>query len=305
MTDLPLADLDAFVAVAAERSFRAAARKRGVSPSSLSEALRRLEERLGVRLLNRTTRSVTATEAGERLLERLSPAMTDIQGALDAISDVADRPTGRLRLNVPTVAAMTFLSDTVNRFLRQHPGILLEVIAEDSFIDVLAKGFDAGVRYDERLERDMIAVPIGPRRQRFVTAASPAYLAEYGRPLHPRDLLDHRCVVHRFSSGAIPQWEYERDGEVITLQPTACFICNTLALQVGAAVGGLGIVTTFEDFLRPALENGSLVPLLEDWLPPFSGPFLYYSSHRHVPPPLRAFIDFLRAEQRRTTTTHR
>jgi DNA-binding transcriptional LysR family regulator len=173
MSDLDLADLDAFAAVARARSFRSAARLRGVSASSLSEALRRLEARLNVRLLNRTTRSVTATEAGERLLERLNPALREVAAAIDAVNSFRDNPTGTLRLNVPTVAARLILPPIIGPFLAAHPGITLEVVAEDRFIDVLAAGFDAGIRYDERLEQDMIAIPIGLRAQRFVTAASP------------------------------------------------------------------------------------------------------------------------------------
>ena len=298
MNDLPLADLDAFAAVSRERSFREAARKRGVSASALSEALRRLEERLGVRLLNRTTRSVTLTEAGQRLLERLSPAMGEIAIALDDVNRFRDTLAGTLRLNVPAVAASVILPSIVNRFLAAYPGITVEVVAEDSFIDVLAAGYDAGVRYDERLQRDMIAVPIGPRRQRYVAAASPAYLAAQGTPAHPRQLLDHRCIRHRFASGAMQAWEFERAGEVITLSPPLRLAANTVALELGAAVAGLGIIMTFEEFLAPAIAAGELVPILTDWQTDFPGPFLYYASRRHMPAPLRAFVDFLKSDQR-------
>src|ERR1700722_4411622 len=183
-----LADLDAFAAVAGARSFRGAAAVRGVSASALSEALRRLEARLGVRLLNRTTRSVTPTEAGARLLERLGPALGAIPAGLDAVNDFRATPTGPLRLNVPIIVADQVLPPIVARFLKAYPGVTLEVTANDSFIDVLAAGFDAGIRYDESLERDMIRVPIGPRTQRFATGAAPAYLAANGRPTHPREV---------------------------------------------------------------------------------------------------------------------
>jgi len=298
MTDLPLADLDAFTAVARERNFRAAARKRGVSASSLSEALRRLEERLGVRLLNRTTRSVTLTEAGERLMERLSPALGEVASALDQVSSFRDSATGTLRLNVATVVARAVLPDIAADFLKTYPGITLEVSGDDSFIDVLAAGFDAGVRYGEKLEKDMIAVPIGPRTQRFITAATPAYLAANGEPRHPRDVLDHPCIRHRFASGSAPAWEFERGDEVIRISPPARITTNTLELQIAAAVAGLGIIATFEEFLAPAVARGELVPILEDWTPDFPGPYLYYASRKHMPAPLRAFIDFLKSRPR-------
>ncbi|WP_426122437.1 LysR substrate-binding domain-containing protein [Pararhizobium sp. PWRC1-1] len=298
MNDLPLADLDVFTAVARERSFRAAARLRGVSASSLSEALRRLEERLGLRLLNRTTRSVTLTEAGEQLMERLSPALGEVAAALDQVGSFRDSATGTLRLNVATVVARVVLPDLIADFLKAYPGIMLEVIADDSFIDVLAAGFDAGVRYDERLEKDMIAVPIGPRRQRFVAAASPAYLLAHGEPGHPRDILDHACIRHRFASGRVSSWEFERGDEVIRLSPQARITANTLELEIRAAIDGLGIIATFEEFLAPAIACGELVAILEDWMPDFPGPYLYYAGRKHMPPPLRAFIDFLKNRPR-------
>ncbi len=298
MTDLPLADLDAFTAVARERSFRAAARRRGVSASSLSEALRRLEQRLGVRLLNRTTRSVTLTEAGKQLMERLSPALGEVATALDQIGSFRDSATGTLRLNVATVVARAVLPEIAAGFLKAYPGINLEVSGDDSFIDVLAAGFDAGVRYDERLEKDMIAVPIGPRTQRFVVAASPAYLVAHGEPRHPRDILDHACIRHRFASGSMPSWEFERGEEVVRISPPARVIANTLELEIRAAVEGLGIIATFEEFLAPSIARGELVPLLEDWMTPFPGPYLYYASRKHMPAPLRAFVDFLKSRSR-------
>jgi DNA-binding transcriptional LysR family regulator len=294
MSDVDLADLEAFAAVARARSFRSVARLRGVSASSLSEALRRLEARLGVRLLNRTTRSVTPTEAGQRLLERLSPALSEVAAALDAVNGFRDSPTGTLRLNVPTAVARLVLPPIIGPFLAAHPGIALEVTTEDSFVDVLAAGFDAGVRYDERLEKDMIAVPIGPRVQRFMAAAAPAYLAAHGRPSHPTDLLNHACIRHRFASGVMHPWEFERDGEIVKITPTARVIANNIDLEISAAIQGLGLIATFDGFIERELKSGALVPVLEDWLQPFSGPFLYYQSRRHMPAPLRAFVDFIK-----------
>jgi DNA-binding transcriptional LysR family regulator len=298
MPDADLADLDAFVAVARAHGFRTAATLRGVSPSSLSEALRRLEARLGVRLLNRTTRSVTPTEAGERLLERLVPALDEVGAALDAVNLFRDSPAGTLRLNVATVVARVILPSLVARFLSQHPGIVLEVTADDSFIDVLAAGFDAGARYGERLERDMIAVPIGPREQRFVTAGAPAYFAAHGRPAHPRDVLDHACIRHRFASGVMPSWEFERGGEVIKVVPQGPLIATSGELEIAAAIQGLGLIRTFDGVVADAVADGRLELVLDDWSPPFPGPYLYYASRRHMPGPLRAFVDFLKRENR-------
>ena len=299
MTDLDLADLAAFVAVAQARSFRKAARLGGVSASALSEALRRLEVRLGIRLLNRTTRSVTPTEAGERLLERLRPALGEVAAALDAVNHFRDSPTGTLRLNVPHVVARTILPELAGRFLSAHPGITLEVVTDDSFIDVLAAGFDAGIRYDERLERDMIAVPIGPREQRYVTAAAPSCLAAHGVPAHPKDLLARPCIRHRFASGAPLPWEFERGGETMKISPTGPLVATNVDLEIAAAVEGLGLIHTFAEFLAPALASGALVLVLEEWSPRFPGPFVYYPSRRHMPAPLRAFVDFLKAEAAR------
>jgi DNA-binding transcriptional LysR family regulator len=299
MDDLPLGDLDAFAAIARERSFRAAARKRGVSASSLSESLRRLEERLGVRLLNRTTRSVTPTEAGQRLLERLAPALGEVASALGQLDSFRDSPSGTLRLNVPTIAARLFLPEMANRFLNLYPGITLEIVGEDTFIDVLAAGYDAGIRYDERLERDMIAVPIGPRRQRYITAAAPVYLARRGTPQHPAELIDHDCIRHRFLSGAPLPWEFDRYGETLLVTPRGPVVSNVIEMEVGAATSGLGVIRTFEELLTPAIKAGALVPILEDWVTEFSGPFLYYASRRHMPSTLRAFVDFVKAEQRK------
>ncbi len=298
MDDLPLNDLDAFTAIARERSFRAAARKRGVSASSLSDSLRRLEERVGVRLLNRTTRSVTLTEAGERLLERLTPALREVSLALQQLNTFRDSPSGTLRLNVPTIAVRLFLPDLANRFLKCYPQISLEIVGEDKFVDVLAAGYDAGIRYDERLERDMIAVPIGPRRQRYVTAAAPDYLKRRGIPRHPRDLLEHDCVRHRFLSGTTLPWEFERGDETLMITPKGPMIANVIDMQVSAAVAGLGVIHTFEEVLMPAMGSGALVPILEEWVTEFPGPFLYYASRSHMPPALRAFVDFVKSEQR-------
>jgi len=262
--------------------------------------VRRLETRLGVRLLNRTTRSVAATEAGARLFERLGPALGETLAALDVVNAFRDRPAGTLRLNVPGSAARLVLPAVVPPFLRAYPDIRLEVIVEEGFVDVLAAGCDAGIRYDERLEQDMIAEPIGPRVQRFATAASPAYLDAHGRPEHPRDLLSHACLRGQFASGAIPAWEFERDGEIVRINPAGPLLVRLGAgadLAIDAAVAGLGVVQMFEGWLAPMLGSGALEPVLPAWWQSFSGPFLYYPGRRHLPAPLRAFVDFIKSGQ--------
>jgi DNA-binding transcriptional LysR family regulator len=292
-----LADLAAFVAVARAKGFRDAARAAGASASGLSEAVRRIEKQLGVRLFHRSTRSVVLTEAGERLLERLGPALGEVDAALEGVAAFRDRPAGTLRLNVPVSAARLVLPRIVPGFLAAFPDIVLEITAEDSFVDIVAAGYDAGIRYDERLEQDMIAVPIGPRSQRFATAASTAYLDARGRPAHPRDLLGHACIRGIASSGAVPPWEFEKDGEVVKVDPSGPLrvrIGATVDLAVEAAIAGTGIVFLFEDWLRPCFDSGALEPVLEPWWERFSGPFLYYSGRRLVPAPLRAFLDYVK-----------
>ncbi|MDF2119517.1 LysR family transcriptional regulator [Roseiarcaceae bacterium H3SJ34-1] len=294
---MELNDLSAFVAVAQAGGFREGARLSGVSASRLSEAVRRLETQLGLRLLNRTTRSIAPTEAGARLLERLVPALGEVTTALDVVNAFRGRPTGTLRLNVPMTVARLVLPAIVPPFLKAYPDIRLEVIVEEGFVDVLAAGCDAGVRYEERLEQDMIAVPIGPRVQRFATAASPAYLNAHGRPQHPRDLLNHACIRGQFASGRVAIWEFERDGEVVRVDPTGPLVVRlggAADLSVSAAIGGVGIVSLFEDWLRPHFDSGELEPVLEPWWQSFSGPFLYYPGRRHLPAPLRAFVDFIK-----------
>jgi len=292
-----LGDLNAFVSVANAGGFREGARASSGSASSLSDAVRRLETQLGVRLLNRTTRSVMPTEAGERLLARLGPALREVDAALDVVNGFRDRPAGTLRLNVPVSAALLVLPKIVPPFLAAYPDIKLEVTAEDSFVDVLAAGCDAGIRYDERLEQDMIALPIGPRVQRFAAAAAPSYLQARGRPAHPRDLLAHACIRGRFNSGTMWPWEFVRDSEMVRVDPSGPLVVGPGAgmhLAVEAALAGVGIVRLFEDWLRPHLDSGALEPVLEPWWESFSGPFLYYPGRRLVPAPLRAFIDFVK-----------
>ncbi|OWV97131.1 LysR family transcriptional regulator [Rhizobium sp. R693] len=292
-----MADVSAFLLVARARGFREAARANGMSSSALSDAVKRLEAELRVRLLNRTTRSVLPTEAGRTLMERLGPAFAEIASALDQAKSSRDRPAGSLKLNVPASAARLVLPRIVPPFLVAYPDIRLEVVTEESFVDIIESGCDAGIRYDERLEQDMIAVPIGPRHQRFALAASPEYLATRGRPQHPRDLLAHDCIRGRFPARAIPSWEFERNGEVAVIEPSGTLVVQSGSgtdLGIEAAIAGTGIMYLFEDWLKAHFESGALVPVMEDWWLRFPGPFLYYPGRRLVPAPLRAFIDFVK-----------
>ena len=293
MPRLELDDLDAFAAIARRRSFRRAAIERGVSASTLSQTLRDLEARLGVRLLNRTTRSVALTEAGARLLDQLSPALAEIAQAVDRVRDAGARPRGLVRINAPEPAVELVLAPLVAPFLAAHPEVELEIISESGFVDIVAAGFDAGVRWGESLAQDMVAVPIsGP--QRYVLVASPGLIAEVGAPQTPGDLLAKPGIRLRFPSGLTLPWEFERDGRVVKIEPQGRLTAGNSRMQLEAAIAGVGFYATFEGYAADALADGRLVSVLDDWLPPFPGPLLYFPSRRHVPPALRAFIDFAR-----------
>jgi len=291
--DLP--DLAAFAAVARHRSFRKAAIELGLSASALSHAIRGLEERLGVRLLNRTTRSVTPTEAGDRLLVRLEPAFRDIAGAVEEIDQFRHRPAGSLKITASIPAAALILAPMVARFLAAYPEIRLEVSVTSALIDIVAGGFDAGVRLGEQLERDMVAVRFGGD-QRLVVVAAPAYLAGRTPPRTPRDLTEHACIGYRFPSGVVYAWEFEKDGRELTVSPEGPLIVNDQRLLIQAALDGAGLGFVFEGMVAAELAEGRLVPLLLDWSPPFPGFFLYYPRQRQMPAALRAFIDFVRAD---------
>ena len=292
MQDFDLRDLEAFVAVARTRNFRRAAIEQRVSVSSLSQRLRDMEERLGVRLMNRTTRSVALTEAGELLLARVGPAMSDVGDALDQVRGLRGVPSGRLRINAPPPAIDLVLAPMVAPFLRAYPRIELDIVGDSSFIDIVAEGFDAGVRYGEHLAQDMIAVSLGPP-QRYAVVASPQYVAQHGRPKHPKDLLDHANIRIRFGSGVIPDWEFEKAGRVVKVAPPGKLIATHLGLALRAALDGVGYWPTFEGYVREAVLSGELVSALDDWCAPFPGPFLYYPSRRQPPPALAAFVAFI------------
>jgi DNA-binding transcriptional LysR family regulator len=304
MSDLDLRDLDFFTAVARTRNFRRAALDQHVSVSSLSQRLRGLEERLGVRLLNRTTRSVALTEAGEMLLARVAPAMLDVTSALDEVRGLRGAPSGRLRINAPPPAIDLVLAPMIAPFLAAFPQIDLEIVGESSFVDIVAQGYDAGVRYGEHLAKDMIAVSLGPP-QRYALVASPDYVAMHGKPKHPKDLLNHRCVRIRYGRGMIQEWEFEKGGRVVKVSPAARLIANYPGVARHAARDGFGFWLTMEGYVREEIKAGTLVSALADWCEPFPGPFLYYPSRRQVPPALAAFIAFVGESRKRERSTRK
>ena len=291
-----LAEINAFVAIAEQRSFTKAALSLGISVSTLSGNLRRLEDRLGVRLIERSTRSVAASEAGEQLLARLRPLLDDYEDAFESISEFRNKPSGRLRITVGAPGAHTVMAPIVALFLTRHPEVRLELSVDDAFTDIVASRFDAGLRIGERLERDMIAVRVtGP--QPVVVVGSPAYLERHGKPKTPDDLCGHNCIHIRFARGDLHPWLFARRGKSFEAAVEGNFIVNDRALAVNAARDGLGLLQVHRDYVEPFLVQGLLVTVLEDWAPPpFDGFFLYYPSRRHIRSPLRAFIDFLREE---------
>jgi DNA-binding transcriptional LysR family regulator len=301
MSDPDLRDLVAFVAIARTRNFRRAALEQRVSVSSLSQRLRDLEERLGVRLMNRTTRSVGLTEAGELLLAQVGPALSDVGEALDQVRGLRGVPSGRLRINAPPPVVDLVLAPMAAPFLRAYPQIEIEIVSDSVFVDIVGTGFDAGVRYGEHLARDMIAVSLGPP-QRYAVVASPRYISRYGCPKHPKDLLNHSAIRTRFGTGAMLDWEFEKNGRVVKVSPPGNLIASHLGLAHRAALDGVGFWPTFEGYVREEIRSGTLVSVLDDWCAPFPGPFLYYPSRRQRPPALGAFIAFV-AEWRKQEHT--
>lgn len=299
MAELDLRDLTLFAAVARHRSFRRAALEARVSVSSLSQRLRDFEARLGVRLVNRTTRSVTLTEAGELLLARVAPALRDVTDALSTVQGLSESPAGRLRINAPTPAVQLVLASMVPEFLRRFPAIELEIVSETALIDIVAAGFDAGVRYEEHLAKDMIALSLGPP-ERYVVAAAPTLLAIHGAPMEPRDLLTRPCISTVFPSGTVLPWEFEQGGRAVTILPKGPLKATDPALRLRAAIDGVGFLMGFEGHVRDAVAAGRLVTVLDGWCPSFPGPFLYYPSRRQPPPALAAFIGFIRERRART-----
>jgi len=283
--------LPLLLAVAEERNFRAAADRLGVTRSAVSQGIRRLEDTVGVQLVMRTTRAVRLTEAGERLVESLRAPMGAVQDALEVNSDA---PSGRLRLAVTSIAEDFLSGPLLARFAEAHPKIIVDVTVTDEELDIVAHGYDAGVRLGEVIEQDMIAVPAsGPQRE--VAAASPGYVAKHGAPEHPRDLLHHRCIGWRPGPNTAPwRWEFEQDGQPFDVMVDPQVTTNDLRLMLRVALAGGGITFAPRDCMREHFDSGALVPLLTDYLPPFTGFFLYFPQRKHMAPKLRALVDHVR-----------
>jgi DNA-binding transcriptional LysR family regulator len=289
-----LDDLSVFIAVCDAKGFRAAAKKLGLAPSNVSETIARLEIELGVPLLSRNTRSVAPTEAGRELEARLSPLFSEARAALYDIRTSSMSVHGLLKLNVAGSVMVDILPPLIDRFLVAHPAVRVELVVDDRLTDTIAQGCAAGIRYAEHLPQDMIAVPIGPRFQELALAAAPAYLLAHGHPAHPHDVMRHECVRLRFASGALTAWDFERDGEQITVDPPSRLIIGVDAAAAGIelARAGHGLICTFKNWLDPYFESGGLEPVLKAWWQRFDGPKLYFPSRR-MPVSLRAFIDLI------------
>lgn len=297
MHGLSLGQLQGFAEVARRRSFAKAAAQLGLSRSALSDQIRALEERLGVRLLNRTTRSVAPTMAGERLLARLAPALDDLATAIDGVNADRDTPTGLLRVTVPPPISPVLIEPLIGKFMAEHPQIRVEVSLDAVLIDIVRERFDAGIRLGSRIDRDMIALKLRVDLC-SIAAASPAYLARHGTPLAPAELQGHRCIRIRFPSGVLLSWIFEKAGRRLEVDVEPTLVVNNSALMARAAVDGVGIAYGLTDEVADFIARGDLVPILSDWQPRVGGFHLYYPSRRQIPAPLKAFIAFLRREKR-------
>jgi DNA-binding transcriptional LysR family regulator len=293
-----LTELTAFAAIATHRSFRKAAEELRVSPSTLSHTLRSLEERVGVRLLHRTTRSVAATQAGEALLNRVRPLLREFNQALSEVDVFRDGPRGTLRINTSLTGAHLLLRKAVPTFLARCPEMHVDLVTEGRLVDIIAEGFDAGIRLGEAVPRDMIAVGFGGEA-RFIAVASPAYLKRRPAPRTPHELHQHACIRYRMKSGKLYRWEFEKRTQEVTVDVAGALTLDDDGLMVQAARDGLGIAFVPEQAAEAALKAGTLVAVLEDWCPRFPGLFLYYPGHRQVPAGLRAFIDVLKETEPR------
>ncbi len=288
-----LSQLAVFAAVADHGSFRAAAKDLAIAPSAVSQAVAQLETALGITLLSRTTRSVHLTEAGQKLLTELAPALGNIDAALQTMQDMRDAPAGTVKISTPRSAAHIFLAPKFKSFGEAYPDIVLDIHIEDQFVDIVAAGFDAGIRLGESLAKDMIAVPLG-RALRCPVVASPAYLEQYGTPQHPQDLIAHRCILKRYSSGSLHQWEFEKQGHRLDVTLNGPLILDDNHLLVQAALDGAGLVSLLEPSVADYLQKGMLTEVLPDWAQQFPGMYIYYPNRRNMRPALRAFIDFFK-----------
>jgi DNA-binding transcriptional LysR family regulator len=289
-----LADLRAFMAVAEHRSFRRAADLLGLTPSSLSHTVRGLEAALAARLLHRTTRSVSLTEAGEQLLQRISPLLLQLDGTLEEFAGAEGRLTGTLRINGNFAAVRLLLESVVPKFVSLYPDAQLDLVAEGRLVDIVEQGFDAGVRLAEAVPKDMVAIPLGPD-VRFIAVASPAYLREHKAPKVPDDLRAHHCIRQRLPSGKRYRWEFRKRRQEVAIDVPGTLTLDDSQLMVEAAVAGMGIAYVPESYARSALQDGSLALVLEDWCPSIGGLQLYFPANRHMPPVLRAFVDLVKA----------
>ena len=287
--------LEVFVSVAKHGSFRKAAAERGVSPSALSHVIRGLEQTLDVRLFNRTNRSIRITQAGEHLLKRIGPALGDIAEAIEQVGLFRGRPTGLLRLNVPRNAAELVIKPMMGRFLAAYPEIRLEVVTDDGLVDIVAGGFDAGIRAGQHLAQNMILVPVGPML-RFAVVGAPAYFADRDKPRTPQDLHAHACIGRRYPSGALYAWTFAQGGEEVTVEVSGPLVADDRSLITTAALDGIGLAHIHEAIVADHIERGELVRVLEDWCPVLPQFFLYYPGRRQLPAPLRAFVDMVRID---------
>jgi len=296
-----LTEISAFVSVLEHTSFAGAAKQLGLSPPRVSELLRDLESRLGVRLVERTTRSVAATEAGERLLTRLRPVLDDYQAALESISDFRDRPAGTLRLTVASPAAHFVLAPVIARFLEAYPEITLDISVSNRLTDIVAERYDAGIRPGNRLERDMIAMRVSDNIA-VIHVAAPSYLAKKGVPKTPQDLLQHNCIRFRMPSGALLPWRFREKEERFEAHLNGTLVVDEIILGVSAAIDGVGVLQILPQYVTRELAEGRLVSVLAEWAPPqMEGFYLYYSNRRQVRPPLKALVDFLRQTNRKNS----
>jgi DNA-binding transcriptional LysR family regulator len=288
-----LSILATFLVIAEERSFTKAGKRLGVSPSAMSHAIRGLEETLGVRLLSRTTRSVAPTEAGEQLLVRLRPALTDVQDALDRLCGLRDRPAGRVRLLVPRLAGTTVLGPKLAKFTRDYPDVVLDITAEDSRLDIVAGGFDAGIHFGEYIQKDMIAVRVS-KDHRAAIVGAPPYFKSHPKPKTPHDLLKHRCINFRHGSAGLYRWQFDKGKKSLSVAVNGPLIVDDVETLVRAAIDGVGLAFVSDERVEPQLKSGELIRVLEDWCQPFPGFFLYYPSRRQQPAAFSALISTLR-----------